>query len=125
MVSQASFRDPSGFVVEQAGEFLRVVQPVYAENYEQLFSSGLYRALTTKGLLIPHEELEPHDFEGAFRVLKPQQISFISYPYEWCFSQLKDAALATLEIQRTAVAHGMCLKDATRSTFNSWMAGRN
>ena len=31
---------------------------------------------------------------------------FISYPYEWCFTQLKDAALATLRIQRLALKKG-------------------
>jgi ribosomal protein L11 methylase PrmA len=40
-------------------------------------------------------------------------VPFISYPYEWCFSQLKDAALQTLRLQRTAMRFGMSLKDAT------------
>ncbi|MGN6555130.1 MAG: SAM-dependent methyltransferase [Verrucomicrobiota bacterium] len=115
-VSGASFRDPSGFVAKENGQFIRIVQPSYSENYQQLFSSGLYRALTEKGLLIPHEEIESHSFQGAFKVLKPRQLSFISYPYEWSFSQLKDAAVTTLEIQRMALECGMTLKDA--SAFN-------
>jgi hypothetical protein len=40
-------------------------------------------------------------------VLRPEPISFISYPYEWCFGQLKAAALATLDIQDAAMEHGM------------------
>jgi hypothetical protein len=115
-VSPASFRDPSGFLVEQGGEFLRVVQPVYAEDYKRLFDSGLYAALTDRKLLIPHQEIPNPGFDGAFKVLRPRQLSFISYPYEWCFSQLKDAALATLAIQNAALEHGMALKDA--SAFN-------
>ncbi len=43
----------------------------------------------------------------------PARLPLVSYPYEWCFSQLRDAALATLEIQRRALAHGMTLKDAS------------
>jgi len=43
---------------------------------------------------------------------------FHFYPYEWSFSQLKDAAVATLAIQKQAMGHGMSLKDATASTFN-------
>ena len=78
-------------------------------------SSGLYEELTGKGLLVPHEEVE--DLRAgsgeAYLTLRPQQIPFLSYPYEWCFSQLKDAALATLRIQETALRHDMTLKDAS------------
>jgi ribosomal protein L11 methylase PrmA len=49
----------------------------------------------------------------AFKVIRPERVAFISYPYEWCFSQLKDAALLTLRLQKAALAHGMSLKDAT------------
>ena len=56
-------------------------------------------------------------------VLRPERVPFISYPYEWCFSQWKDAALTTLEIQQTAFEFGMSLKDA--SAFNiQFVAGR-
>jgi hypothetical protein len=48
-----------------------------------------------------------------FKVLQPELVPFISYPYEWSFSQLKDAALATLSIQRLALKAGMSLKDAS------------
>jgi len=115
-VSGASFRDPSGYVVEREGEFLRVVQPAYAEDYKCLFDSGLYQELVGQGLLIPHEELETQGFDGAFKLLRPRQLPFVSYPYEWGFSQLQDAALATLAIQKAALARGMMLKDA--SAFN-------
>jgi hypothetical protein len=115
-VSGASFRDPSGCVIEDGGEFLRVVRPAYAEQYQRLMDSGLYRALTAQGLLIPHEEIQRPDIEGTYKVLRPRQVPFISYPYEWCFSQLRDAALATLAAQKEAMARGMTLKDA--SAFN-------
>ena len=36
----------------------------------------------------------------------------ISYPYEWSFSQLKNAALLVLDIEKRALLHGMTLKDA-------------
>ena len=38
---------------------------------------------------------------------------FISYPYEWSFGQLKDAALLTLELQERALAKGLTLRDAS------------
>jgi hypothetical protein len=71
--------------------------------------------LWKKGLLVRHEEVETSlaAVPGAHRVLRPERVPFISYPYEWCFSAYRDAALATLEIQAEALKHGMALKDAS------------
>ena len=107
----ASFRDPSGFVFERDGVLYRQVEQVYAPDYDHLMDSGLYADLVSRGLLVPHEEVEPD--AGAHRLLRPERVPFVSYPYEWCFGQLKDAALATLAIQRTALRFGMTLKDAS------------
>ncbi|MEN6299436.1 MAG: SAM-dependent methyltransferase [Anaerolineaceae bacterium] len=49
----------------------------------------------------------------AYKVIQPEKVEFISYPYEWAFSQLKDAALQTLRIQNIALQAGMILKDAS------------
>jgi hypothetical protein len=68
-------------------------------------ASGLYDRLVKDGHMVAHEEVadldSPHA-RDAYRVIKPTQIPFISYPYEWSFSQLKDAALATLQLQKAA-----------------------
>ena len=114
----SSFRDPSGFLFDREGALYRQVNRVYKDHYDLLVSGGLYRALTEQGLLVPHDEVEipPPDPQLAYRVIKPRLVSFISYPYEWCFTQLKEAALATLRIQKTAFDFGMSLKDA--SAFN-------
>ena len=78
-------------------------------------SSGLYDELVADGLLVPHEETTDvaSPRPGAYKVLKPEVVDFISYPYEWSFSQLKDAALLTLDIQKRAMERGMSLRDAT------------
>ena len=111
----SSFKDPSGYVYISEGHLFRTVMPIYMENYEHLFSSGLYDALTAERLLVKHSEVASADNKIS-KIIKPEYISFISYPYEWCFGQYKDAALLTLKIQRIALAHGMTLKDA--SPFN-------
>lgn len=111
----SSFRDPNGFVFYQGERLLRQVNLAYREDYDTLRRSGLYDELVDSGLLIPHQEL-PDSFattEDAYRVLEPTQLPIISYPYEWCFSQLKDAALTTLLIEKRALHHGMTLKDAS------------
>jgi len=110
-----SFRDPSGFLFVSDGEIFRQVNLSYKNNYDHLLNSGLYDALVSAGLLIPHEEDDidfPNPTKG-YKIIKPARMSFISYPYEWCFSQLKNAALTTLKIQKIALEHGMSLKDSS------------
>ena len=87
----------------------------YADDYDKLMSSGLYEVLVSKGLMVSHEEVEPPQSPSVehYRTLLPEQIPFVSYPYEWCFSQLKDAALLTLRLQRLAMQHDMSLKDSS------------
>lgn len=113
-----SFRDPSGFVFSLNGSIYRQINTYYKENYDLLIKSGLYNKLTSLGHLIPHQEvnLTGNQFTKAFKIIKPEEIPFISYPYEWCFSMLKAAALLTLTIQKTALEYGCSLKDA--SSFN-------
>ena len=118
-IVSGSFRDPSGFVFrDERGVLLRQVNRVYEKDYRCLMDSGLYRDLVADGLLVEHEEagLEKRLTDQAFAVIRPQEVEFISYPYEWSFSALKHAALLTLEIQRRAIGFGMSLKDA--SAFN-------
>ncbi len=111
----ASFRDPSGFIFVRDGSVYRQINQIYRENYEHLMSSGLYENLVQNGLLIPHTEVDLHyaATEDAYQVIQPEQIPFVSYPYEWCFSQLKQAALLTLRIQMVALDFGMSLKDCS------------
>ncbi len=110
-----SFRDPSGFLFVREGILYRQVNKSYRPDFDRLIESGLYRRLVKEGLLIPFEEVSAALARTAdcYKVLLPEPVPFVSYPYEWCFSQLKDAALATLRIQKMALEYGMSLKDAS------------
>lgn len=110
-----SFRDPSGFLFRHEGQLYRQVNRVYRESYDRLMSSGLYQELISAGILIRHEECDAglRQTPEGYRVIRPALVPFISYPYEWCFSQLKDAARLTLKIQKIALKHEMSLKDAS------------
>ena len=121
----ASFRDPDGFVFYRDGELYRQVNQAYQADFDQLMTSGLYDELVQRELLVAHETADPDlsVTDEAFRILKPEAVPFVSYPYEWSFSQLRDAALTTLTIQRKALAAGMSLKDA--SAYNiQFLRGR-
>lgn len=111
----ASYRDPSGFIFTKDGIVYRQINNVYKSHFDLLFSSGLYQNLVDKQLLLPHDIINDNIVfsEDAYKTIKPVQLPFISYPYEWSFNMLKDAALVTLEIARLAIGHGMILKDAT------------
>ncbi len=112
---EASFRDPSGFLFTRDGVLYRQINRAYQDEYERLIDSGLYERLARAKLLVPHEEVDEPSAaaDAAFKVIRPEQLAFISYPYEWSFSQLKDAALLTLSIQKKALAAGMTLKDSS------------
>jgi len=112
----ASFRDPSGFLFHQDGELYRQINQVYRKHYDHMISSGLYESLLAQNLIIPHDEVEGMDSpspETAYKIIKPEAVDFISYPYEWSFLQLRGAALTTLRLARAALDHGMILKDAS------------
>jgi hypothetical protein len=106
----SSFRDPSGNIFVNEGLVYRVINRVYFAQYKKLTESGFYHKLFDNRLLIPH--LETNVSEDAI-IIKPEQIPFISYPYEWSFSQYKHAALHTLKLQKYCLQHGWTLKDAT------------
>ncbi len=111
----ASHRDPAGFIFEHGEKFYRQVNKVYAADYDLLLQSGLYSRLVKENKLLAHEELKECIIENAdgYKTLLPEQLPFVSYPYEWCFHQWKDAALLTLNILKISLGYGMILKDAT------------
>lgn len=110
-VHPASFRDPNGFVYFKDGQIYRRILPPYFDNYQRLMTSGLYTKLTDRGLLVKHSEIP--EAAADCKTIQPEVVPFVSYPYEWSFSQLKDAALLTLEIQDLALQSAMTLKDAS------------
>ena len=114
----SSFRDPSGYIAEIDGEIYRFIHPTAQENFAKYIDSGLHAELTSAGLIIDHQDLglsfalAPH----GWQTIKPNRVDRISYASEWCFSQLRDAGLLTLEVQKRALKKGFSLKDA--SSYN-------
>ncbi|MET0552305.1 MAG: SAM-dependent methyltransferase [Vicinamibacteria bacterium] len=118
----SSFRDPAGRVFRRDGVLLRRIEPRYAPHYDRLMSSGLYEALVADGRLVAHEEVAAGAADaGAYRILRPKAIPFISYPYEWSPGQLRAAALLTLDVMQAALQRDLVLKDA--SAFNVQFVG--
>ena len=111
----SSYRDPSGFIFLHDGICYRQVNKIFKDDFDFFISSGCYESLVKKGLLISHQIINGN-LTGAgeyYKTLQPELVKFISYPYEWSFDMLKDAALLTLELVKEAVGYGLVLKDAT------------
>ena len=126
-----SFRDRTSRVFYQDGAVLRGLDAHAAQEWEALKTRPFFRQFMAEGKIVQTEQVEPpgsspplHTGQGDkpwAALLKHQPIPFISYPYEWPFSLLQDAALLTLELQAAALRADMTLKDAT--PFNVQWSG--
>lgn len=126
-VEPGSFRDRNGRVFYAADAVFRGLSAQALEEWQTLSSTSFFRHCMEQGQLVRTEQVDPRRredpslAEGWAGVLKHEPIPFISYPYEWSFGMLKDAALLQLELLLAALQEGMILKDA--SAFNSQWRG--
>ena len=118
-----SWRDPGGFVYRRDGVLYRQIGPSAIDDWTAFLASGLAERLIADGRLIGHGDAPLADAatSDAQAVIRPEPIEFVSYPYEWTFGELQDAALLTLDIQRAALDVGWTLKDA--SAYNVQFRG--
>ena len=114
MKDPSSFRDSSGFIFKKNNKLYRVINNSYKKHYDHFMNSGLYEKLAENGFLVKHKESNDiNKFNNCYKVLEVQKIPFISYPYEWSFSQFKESMLLTLKIQTICIEYNMTLKDST------------
>jgi hypothetical protein len=110
-----SFRDPDSRVFTADGRVLRLLSEQGLADWRALISSGLPDEVGDK--LVGTREVEadvPEALHGdVAAVLEHDRIPFVSYPYEWSFAMLRDAALLQLELLRRAIERGLILKDST------------
>lgn len=111
-VNSASFRDPAGYVYTRGNQLFRRISATGRPDFEQATANGLYKTLIEADLLVAHRPAGAAAKDGSIDI-KPDVVPVITYPFEWSFSMLQDAALVTLRIQKLALGHDMSLKDAT------------
>ena len=130
VLEPGSFRDRNGRVVYCGDAVYRVLGASAFRNWRVLSASEIFRRFVDMGKLVATEEIEPGPELDSLSVagemagvLRHQRVPFISYPYEWSFGMLKDAALLHLELLSAALDDGLVLKDA--SAFNvQWFGPR-
>ncbi|MGH2996480.1 MAG: methyltransferase, partial [Gaiellaceae bacterium] len=114
-----SFRDPDSRIVVSDGRVLRLLSEQGLADWRALSSSSLFAELVDEGKLVATQEAEDvpavrgglHGPVAA--ALEHEVVPFVSYPYEWTFGMLRDAALLQLELVRRAIEAGMMLKDSS------------
>lgn len=127
-VDGGSYRDRSSKVFYHDGKVLRALDARAAQNWERLAATRLFADFTGRGRLIPtarRQRLPPSLPAGGdwAAVIEHDRVPFVSYPYEWSFGMLRDAALLHLELLAAALEEGMVLKDS--SAFNvQWIGTR-
>lgn len=117
---EASFRDPAGHVYYFDDRVFRSVTSFGAENYVFARDSGLLPKLIADNKLIATKEVSAAEVDSIVPqpcyLLEHPSLPFVSYPYEWCFSALRDAAVLQLDLLLDALDHDVTLSDA--SAFN-------
>lgn len=105
-----SFRDPASRVVLGDTTVTRILDERGLADWRALAATEFMGRAVQAGTLIPSTEVPSEEGAGA---LEHPRLPFISYPFEWTFSMLRDAAILQLDLMEQALADGMILKDAT------------
>ncbi len=114
---EGSFKDPAGRVFYHSGNVFRSLAPEVVDEFREFEKSELFDELRAQGLLIDSQLLSSTEAslprEAGEWVIKQSRVPVVTYPYEWSFDMLRDAALVTLDILERCLRKGYVLKDAT------------
>lgn len=106
-----SFRDPASRVVLGDDTVTRLLDERGLEDWRALKETAFFARALSEGRVIATEEGDAR--EEAAAALRHPRLPVITYPFEWTFSMLRDAALLQLDLMTEALGEGMVLKDAT------------
>ena len=106
-----SFRDPASRVVLDGDKVIRLLDERGVEGWRALSGTDFFRKAVADGRLIESVEVDPPD--GSAGALIHPRLDLITYPYEWTFTMLRDAALLQLDLLEEALSAGLTIKDAT------------
>jgi SAM-dependent methyltransferase len=118
-VEPGSFRDPHNRVFTTHDGVLRTLSSQGLADWEALAATDLFPRLVAEGKLVQTERVNgevelPEELRaGAAAILRHEKVPYVSYPYEWPFGMLRDAALLQLEVLDAALAEDLVLKDSS------------
>ncbi len=113
-----SFRDRTARVFYHDGHIFRGLSASALKEWQALSATSLYRRFAENGAIVPTRQREigslPFRLDEPWAaVLEHERLPFVSYPYEWSFEMLRDAALLQLDLVLTGLDEGIGLKDAS------------
>jgi hypothetical protein len=114
----ASFRDPHSRVFFVGDGVYRALSADGVTAWHALDDAGLVSRWVEQGHLVGAALLDdiadvPLPDGSWEAVLRHDRVPFISYPYEWTFGMLRDAAALFLKLVDTALDAGLATTDAT------------
>ena len=123
---EGSFRDPAGQVFYHSNKVYRIVNQTGKKRIDFLNSKDLITKSSKNNFLIESrllngQEMKDLGFKNEEIIFEHKKIPYVSYPYEWSFSQLKAAALHHLDFNLFLLDQGATLIDA--SAYNIQFIG--
>jgi len=128
-LEKGSFRDRDSRVFYRPDGVYRCLSDRGLQEWERLSQTKFFSSAEERGAIVSTERVDLDEFldptiAGEWAaVLRHERIPFVSYPYEWSFGMLRDAALLQLELLAAALKEDMILKDATPYNVQ-WKGGR-
>jgi hypothetical protein len=117
-----SFRDPLTRVFLDGTAVWRGLSVEALADYQALQSKPFFKSALDRGDLVGTELATESPLSGEWAgVLRHARLDVWSYPYEWSFEMLRDAARLQLDLTRKALADGLITKDA--SAYNVQFVG--
>lgn len=117
-----SFRDPLSRVYVDGDTVWRGLRAAALADFEAVEASSFFPAAIERGDIVATERADGVTLPGNWgATLRHPRLDVISYPYEWPFEMLRDAARLQLRLTREAVAEQLITKDA--SSYNVQFVG--
>ncbi len=118
----ASFRDPDTAIFYADGNVLRGLSQRAESDWKRLQATTFFDRLMKEGKIVNTDVLAgerdgdvPLSPRGASWtvVLRHERVPLVSYPYEWPFAMLREAAALHLDVLLAALDETMSMKDGT------------
>lgn len=108
--SPLSFTDEVGTLFFAGDRVIRGIRPEAAADVEALLAADWLRALSDRGLIVAARRCEM-ELPGYALAIEHPRLPVVTYPYEWSYGMLRDAARLILELNEQLNLHGWELKD--------------
>jgi hypothetical protein len=108
--SPLSWVDPVGQIFYWRGRVFRGIRHEAVSQVKDLFASGFLDELITKHLF-PRTWITDFTLSNFPLVVEHEAIQYVTYPHEWSFDMLRDAAVTVLAANEVARKYGYQMQD--------------